>query len=119
MPPEAPLRRIHWSHARQTRKIAKAVAQMNVAIDYYAVLGVRPSVSSTGLTAAYRALLKRNHPDVCAKAAAKQNTEKIIEAYRVLTNANTRRAYDAIRETQTDEDQSFRNEHRIWSHHRI
>ena len=32
--------------------------------DYYAVLGVLPSIEQTALTAVYRALLKKYHPDV-------------------------------------------------------
>jgi curved DNA-binding protein CbpA len=64
--------------------------------DYYAILGVLPSIDDVALAAVYRALLKKYHPDVFggSKAEAERRTREIIEAYEVLGNAHKRRAYD-------------------------
>jgi curved DNA-binding protein len=67
--------------------------------DYYAVLGVLPSIDDAALAVAYRALLKQYHPDVHAgpKPAAERITKEINEAYEVLGDASRRAAYDAER----------------------
>jgi DnaJ-domain-containing protein 1 len=64
--------------------------------DYYAILGVLPSIDDVALAAVYRALLKKYHPDVFggSKVEAERRTREIIEAYGVLGNALKRRAYD-------------------------
>jgi curved DNA-binding protein CbpA len=76
---------------------------MNLDKDYYAVLGVLPSVDSPALTDAYRGLLKKYHPDVYKgrKSDAERITKELVEAYRVLGNAKARRAYDVARKGQS------------------
>ena len=76
---------------------------MNTDKDYYAVLGVQSSVDPAALAAAYRMLLKRFHPDVYAgpKALAEQVTKEINEAYGVLSDPKSRRAYDEDRVLQS------------------
>jgi curved DNA-binding protein CbpA len=69
--------------------------------DYYAILGVLPSIDDVALAAVYRALLKKYHPDVFdgSKAEAARRTREIIDAYKVLGNAEKRKAYNSTRKT--------------------
>jgi len=72
---------------------------MDTEKDYYAVLGVLPSIDDIALAAVYRALLKKYHPDVFSgpKGQAEKQTREFVEAYEVLGNAESRRAYDKAR----------------------
>src|SRR6516164_3209361 len=72
---------------------------MDAEKDYYSILGVVPSIDDVALTAVYRALLKKYHPDVFKgpKAEAERRTKEINEAYEVLGNVDSRRAYDNAR----------------------
>lgn len=74
---------------------------MDVRKDYYAILGVLPSIDEVALGAVYRALLKKYHPDVYkgSKADAENRTRDIIEAYAVLSDLERRSAFDAARKT--------------------
>lgn len=67
--------------------------------DLYAVLGVLPGAESIVITAAYRALAQRYHPDRWQgdKAEANRRMAEINEAYRVLGDAERRAEYDASR----------------------
>ncbi len=69
--------------------------------DYYAILGVLPSIDQAALQAVYRALLKKYHPDVFKgdKAEAERITRELNEAYSVLGNEHTRQKYDKERES--------------------
>jgi curved DNA-binding protein len=60
--------------------------------DYYAVLGVLPSIEVTAIKAVYLALVKKYHPDVYSgeKAEAEQRTREINEAYGVLGDREAR-----------------------------
>lgn len=64
--------------------------------DYYAILGVLPSIDQAALHAVYRALLKKYHPDVFKgdKAEAERITRELNDAYSVLGNEQTRQEYD-------------------------
>ena len=72
---------------------------MDTEKDYFAILGVLPSIDDVALAAVYRALLKKYHPDVFkgSKADAERRTREIIEAYEVLGNPENRKAYDNVR----------------------
>ena len=72
---------------------------MDAEKDYYSILGVVPSIDDVALTAVYRALVKKYHPDVFKgpKAEAERRTKEINEAYEVLGNGDSRRAYDNAR----------------------
>lgn len=66
--------------------------------DFYKILGVSKDVASADLKKIYRKLAKENHPDLHpgdAKAEAK--FKDISEAYDVLSDAEQRREYDAVR----------------------
>lgn len=64
--------------------------------DHYAVLGVLPDAEAVVITAAYRALIQRYHPDRWSgdKTFAHQKTVAINEAYRVLADPTLRAMYD-------------------------
>lgn len=74
---------------------------MDVDKDYYGILGVPPAAGLRELKAAFRALVKQYHPDMAATPAPAPGAEarfhEVNEAYRVLSNAQTRRAYDLAR----------------------
>lgn len=75
---------------------------MNSDTDYYALLGVLPSIDQGALAAVYRALLKKHHPDVHSgdTESAYRITRRIIEAYEVLGNAASRAEYDRLRQNR-------------------
>jgi curved DNA-binding protein CbpA len=72
----------------------------------YAVLGVSPSSESFVIDAAYKAMLKRYHPDVNKSADAAVKTQELVEAYAIVGNPANRRAYDAARQKANSERQS-------------
>jgi molecular chaperone DnaJ len=66
--------------------------------DFYKILGVSKDVSGADLKKAYRKLAKDNHPDLHpGDAAAEARFKDISEAFDVLSDAEQRREYDAIR----------------------
>jgi curved DNA-binding protein CbpA len=67
--------------------------------DYYAVLGVAPTAEDFVIKAAYKALMQRYHPDR-ASINGQDTTKKVAEineAYRILSNKQTRKEYDELR----------------------
>jgi curved DNA-binding protein CbpA len=88
--------------------------------DYYAIIGVLPSIDDAALTAACRALLKKYHPDVNKGQNSDGRAAEIIEAYRVLGSADQRKAYDRARsgaefETHKYEDTWSARKEDAWS----
>ena len=66
--------------------------------DFYKILGVSKDVSDADLKKAYRKLAKDKHPDLHpGDAAAEARFKDISEAYDVLSEAEQRREYDAIK----------------------
>jgi len=91
---------------------------MEINKDYYAIIGVLPSIDDVALTAACRALLKKYHPDVNKGQNHDGRAADIIEAYRVLGSADQRKAYDRTRrgaefETHQYED-TWSEKHEAW-----
>jgi len=85
---------------------------MTSVADHYQTLGVMPQAEQIVITAAYRALASRYHPDRWKgdKDEATRMMSKINVAYGVLGDAEKRKAYDASRgstrssfNAQTDE----------------
>ncbi|MEO6247359.1 MAG: J domain-containing protein [Sphingomicrobium sp.] len=62
--------------------------------DYYAVLRVAPGADRAAVQAAYRALMRRYHPDLNASEEAAANATMINEAYACLRDTAKRAAYD-------------------------
>lgn len=66
--------------------------------DFYAVLGIAQSASASDVKKAYRKLARAHHPDANpGDAAAERRFKEIGEAYSVLSDAEQRQQYDAIR----------------------
>jgi len=63
--------------------------------DYYKILGVSLSASEDRIRRAYRTLARRYHPDVNPTKESTERFKDIAEAYRVLSDAQARKKYDA------------------------
>lgn len=66
--------------------------------DHYAILGISPTASQEEVKRAYRDLIKVWHPDICTKPNAHEQSIKIITAHKILSDPNTRRDYDYVRQ---------------------
>ncbi len=64
--------------------------------DHYQALGIDPTADPEVITAAYRALAKKFHPDTGAATgtASPERFDEIQQAYEVLRNPESRHAYD-------------------------
>jgi molecular chaperone DnaJ len=63
--------------------------------DYYEVLGVSRGASEAEIKKAYRHLAHDHHPDVnSGDTGAEERFKELTEAYEVLSNPESRRAYD-------------------------
>jgi curved DNA-binding protein CbpA len=74
--------------------------------DLYAVLGVAPDCEDFVIQAAYRALMRRYHPDTNSDPHAAQKAQAINEAYAVLGNPQKRSNYDASWRTKSTDSRS-------------
>ena len=72
---------------------------MDPSKDYYAVLGVLPSIEPAAIRSVYLALLKKYHPDVHSngKDEATIRTKEFNEAYNVLGDKECREKYNSLR----------------------
>ena len=61
--------------------------------DYYAVLGIRRGEGAVGIRRAFRRLVVRYHPDRASEEQSRR-FQQVVEAYRVLSDASQRQAYD-------------------------
>jgi len=61
--------------------------------DYYQILGISPTASLKEIKSSFRVLAKKHHPDKVGHITGQ--FEVIMEAYKVLSNANKRARYDA------------------------
>ncbi len=65
--------------------------------DHYATLGLSPTAEDVVIRAAYRALIRRYHPDGNASTPAAARSRAINAAYAVLIDPEKRAEYDRIR----------------------
>src|SRR5688572_21904946 len=75
--------------------------------DYYDILGVTKSVSSTDLKSAYRKLALKWHPDKNKESGAEAKFKEINEAYEVLGNAEKKAKYDQFGHAAFDPSAGF------------
>lgn len=66
--------------------------------DHYEVLGVSPKSEPEVIKAAYRAMMRKYHPDAAAGTASKLRAQAINDAYAVLSDPLKRSAYDRTRD---------------------
>ena len=75
--------------------------------DLYAILGVPPSASQAEISRAYRALLRRHHPDTRPTDDERQGAvsdatlQQVLAAYTVLHDPGRRAEYDREAEPRT------------------
>lgn len=67
-------------------------------IDYYKVLGVKPTADDKTIKAAYRKLARKYHPDVNKEKEAEDKFKEIAEAYEVLKSPDKRAEFDQLRQ---------------------
>jgi curved DNA-binding protein CbpA len=79
---------------------------MEVAVDFYATLGVEPRADDATIRLAYRKLMRCYHPDVNASDEASARAKAINEAYACLHDPMKRAAYDGARRARQREWQS-------------
>lgn len=86
-----------------------------MAKDYYAILGVSSSAHASDIKRAYRKLALLYHPDRNPDPSAELYIKEVNEAYDVLSDPESKRAYDLNRENpfrQVSETQQQQHHHR-------
>jgi DnaJ-class molecular chaperone len=73
-------------------------------IDYYKVLQVDPEADQEVITAAYRKLALKYHPDTNSSAEAEEMMKLLSRAYAVISDPQERARYDAIRREFVEEE---------------
>jgi DnaJ-class molecular chaperone len=63
---------------------------------YYACLGVAPNASSEEIKSSYKQLAKKLHPDINRDSNANSLFQKINNAYQILSDPDSRSAYDSL-----------------------
>lgn len=63
-------------------------------MDYYQLLGLQRNATNAQIIAAFRNLIKLNHPDLCDNVDSKEKARLLIEAYHTLLDPISRVRYD-------------------------
>ncbi|CAA7623128.1 DnaJ domain-containing protein [Magnetospirillum sp. SS-4] len=71
---------------------------------YYATLGLTPGADMDAIKKAYRARVKAVHPDRNASSRARDEFQRLLEAYAVLRDVVRRAEYDTTGATGIDDD---------------
>ena len=73
-------------------------------MDYYAVFGIARDAEDIVITAAYKGMVKKYHPDVYegSKVEANEKIREINEAYDTLSDPKKRSAYDKSTESAAE-----------------
>lgn len=66
-------------------------------IDLYEVLGVSPTSDEVVIRAAYKAMMRKYHPDLNSAPDSDERAKAINEAFAILSNPDERMKYDAAR----------------------
>lgn len=85
--------------------------------NHYELLGVARNADKKEIKAAYRALVKKHHPDVAANADDAKIFEEMTAAYNTLIHPDKRRQYDVSLETKkppAGRSRAFFREFRQW-----
>src|SRR5436305_4593097 len=69
--------------------------------DYYSVLSVNPGSTPAQIDAAYRRLMQRYHPNARSSPQAMERMREVNQAWRILSDATQRAAYDRARAGET------------------
>lgn len=75
--------------------VTRCKASLNMDFDLYDLLGIDSSSDQSQIKTAYRMLQKRCHPDI-AGAAGHDMAIILNEAYSILSDPNSRLAYDKV-----------------------
>ena len=86
--------------------------------DYYKVLQVDPSAEPEIITAAYRRLALKYHPDTSKSPDATRKMQEINEAYGELSDPGTRTRYDQERERRRQDERAKAEERAQADRHR-
>ncbi len=72
---------------------------MDISKNYYSILGILPSTEMIVIKAAYKAMLKVYHPDknLGSEGEAHEKAIEVDEAYRILSNKESKAEYDKLR----------------------
>ncbi|MDH5682339.1 MAG: DnaJ domain-containing protein [Spirochaetota bacterium] len=62
--------------------------------NYYKILGIGVEASSADIKKAYRQLMLKHHPDVCKEPLRVERFERVVKAYKVLSDEDKRLEYN-------------------------
>ena len=65
--------------------------------DYYKILGVSETATTDEIRKAFQQLARKLHPDINKEPDAEERFKEVSEAYAVLSDADKRKRYDAMR----------------------
>ena len=88
----------HAGTQDEHKKKAVWLADSNMGMDYYKILGIKKDASEDEMKKAYRKLALKYHPDKNKDAGADDMFRKVAEAYDVLSDPQKRGIYDQFGE---------------------